>query len=168
MSKKKPRGPLRYRKTAHRFFEDLVLLLRVAGELRLDPAQAPGGRAKQIYSAAELQHWQQNVMGTSLPKQFAHLQPAALREVFPQTDGSLSDELLQKIMAFQAPDHDRILAVKRDGVWRYGAHQGLHEEMVYTELEPCPPGLSIAMHLETSMFKFPYTSAIFFGAIFNQ
>jgi len=147
MGRKKSRGPLRYRKTEHRFLEDLVLLLRVAGEMKLDPAQPPGGKAKQIYSAAELQYWQVNLLNRDLPKRFDHLEPAALHQVFPETDGLITDDMLRKIMAYQADDHDRLLAVRRDGVWWYGAHQGLHEEMVYTELAPCPSEMTIAMHL---------------------
>jgi hypothetical protein len=129
MGRNKRRGPLRYRKTEHRFLEDLVLLLRVAGEMKLDPDQPAGGTAKQAYSAAELSHWQAHIQGADLPKQFDYLTPAALRETFPASGGMLSDTIMRKIMAFQAPDHDRILAVERDEVWRYAAHQGLHEEM---------------------------------------
>lgn len=156
---RKKRGPLRYRKTEHRFLEDLVLLLRVAGEMKLDPDQPEGGQAKQVYSAAELSHWQQHVMGPDLPKQFDHLKPASLQKDFPGTDGLLTDDLLRKIMAFQAPDHDRILAVQRDGAWRYGAHQGLHEAMRYTELAPCPPEMTVAMHLT----KVPTARALLAG-----
>ncbi|MCB9751707.1 MAG: hypothetical protein H6713_17170 [Myxococcales bacterium] len=148
-SRKKPRGPLRYRKTEHRFLEDLVLVLRVAGELELDLAQAPGGKARQVYSAAELRAWQRARLNhEDQPKRFDHLEPARLREVFPETDGEFSDALLERIMAYQAPDHQRIFRVQRDdGVWRYGAHQGLHEHMRYTELAECPPELTVAMHL---------------------
>ncbi|MFT5681339.1 MAG: hypothetical protein ACI8RZ_002245 [Myxococcota bacterium] len=159
MGRKKRSGPLRYRKTEHRFLEDLVLLLRVAGEMKLDPDQADGEQAKQAYSAAELSHWQANVMGSDLPKQFDHLKPSALSETFPGTNGLLSDDVLGKIMAFQAPDHDRILAVQRDGVWRYAAHQGLHEAMRYTELAACPPSLTVAMHLT----KVPTARALLAG-----
>ena len=45
MGRKKRSGPLRYRKTEHKVLEDLVLLLRVAGEMKLDPAQVAGGMA---------------------------------------------------------------------------------------------------------------------------
>lgn len=147
MGRKKRSGPLRYRKTEHKFLEDLVLLLRVAGEMKLDPAQVAGGKARQAYSAAELSHWQTHWLTTDLPKKFDHLKPTALKKVFPGTDGLLTDGLLRQIMAVQAADHDRILAVQRGGVWRYAAHQGLHEEMVYTELAPCPPEMTTAMHL---------------------
>ena len=148
MGKKRRSGPLRYRKTEHRFLEDLVLVLRVAGELKLDPDQQPGGKAKQVYSAAELARWQQTRLNQDgQPKRFDNLTAASLRAVFPQTDGVITDDLMRQIMAFQAEDHQRIFSVHRDGALRYGAHQGLHEEMAYTELTPCPPEMTIAMHL---------------------
>jgi hypothetical protein len=159
MARKKPSGPLRYRKTEHRFLEDLVLALRVAGELALDPDQPEGGQAKQTYSAAELTRWQTTRLNRDQPKRFDHLEPAALREDFPGSDGLLTDALLRRIMAYQEPDHDRIFAVLRDGEWRYGAHQGLHEGMRYTELAPCPPELSVAMHLT----KVPTARALLAG-----
>jgi hypothetical protein len=160
MARQKPSGPVRYRKTEHRFLEDFVLLLRVAGELALDPDQVSGGKAKQTYSAAELLDWQAHRLNRDgQPKRFDHLEPAALAAEFPGTDGRLTDALIQQILAYQEPDHQRILAVQRDGVWRYGAHQGLHEEMVYTELVPCPPELTIAMHLT----KVPTARALLAG-----
>ncbi|MEL6345570.1 MAG: hypothetical protein AAFV53_20850 [Myxococcota bacterium] len=148
MAKKKARGPIRYRKTEHKFLEDLVLLLRTAGELGLDMTQPLGGKAKQVYAAAELADWQQTVMNhPEQVKRFDYLEPDALREVFPDTDGIFSDALLEKIMVYQAADHQRIFRVMKDGAWRYGCYQGLHEWMRYTELAPCPPELTLAMHL---------------------
>jgi len=145
---KKGRGPIRYRKTQHRFLEDLVLLLRVAGDMKLDPDQPPGGKAKQIYTAAELARWQRRHLNRDLPKRFDYLEPSHLQTLFPDTDGQLSDDVMLRIMGFQAADHQRIFRVRRgDGVWRYGAYQGLHEEMAYTELAPCPPELTLAVHL---------------------
>ncbi len=160
-ARKKPRGPLRYRKTEHRFLEDLVLALRVAGELGLDPDQGPGETAKQVYSAAELRRWQLTLLNREAqPKRFDYLDPARLQEVFPGTDGEFSDELMTRVMAYQAPDHQRVFRVQReDGVWRYGAHQGLHELMRYTELAACPPELTIAMHLT----KHPTARALLAG-----
>jgi hypothetical protein len=134
---------IRYTKTDIKELEDLVLILRIAGDWDLGN--------KQTYSADELRNWQTMIDsgdGDSykILEKFRYLSSTELVNAYPTTDGLIDEELLELIMANQKDDHQRIFAVERESGKEYGAYQGLHEQMIYSELRECPMEMTYSAH----------------------
>lgn len=137
----------RYSKTPYPELEDLVLLLRTALG-KVEKKNRTNEKYDQLYSAKDIAEWQKNEFKRDSKKsKFPYLKKSVLTDTYPSTNGILNDDLITLILKKQTYDHQRIFKMEEKDVIKYGAYQGLVQNMIYQNLEEVPDNMKFAIHL---------------------
>jgi len=141
------KGPIRYSKTPHPELEDMVLLFRTAlGKVKSKCTTTE--KYLQLYSAKDIVEWQENEFKDKSNKStFPYLKKSVLTKIYPSSDGILNDDLITLILKKQTYDHQRIFKMETDNGIKYGAYQGLSENMIYQNLKEVPNDMKFSIHL---------------------